>query len=268
MIKILVPLDFSDTSSNALYYAIQLFQGSSLEITLVHVFSTNPTIVALKNIDSFIEQDSKQMMDELIAKVKKEYPDVILKFKILKEHVVSAISSLGNSGNYDFIVMGTQGATGLKEVFLGSVAGGVISKTSAPVIVVPTGYSFRHLDEIVLALSDNAISDATEADPLRIIARMHKSKIKVLQIEDKKLHDIEKALTIIEDLKPSVDHIFGTLDVNTDLHDYMIKNDASLLCLIRGKKGFLDRLLKDSVTLKQTFESPVPLLILHDIVPL
>jgi len=264
MIKILVPLDFSTTSSDALLYAIQFFQAAPLEITAIHVYSTNPTSMALKNIDAIIERDTRRTLDKLIEKVHQDYPEVTLKHKVLKDHVVSAITSLGDSGDYDFIVMGTQGASGLKEVFLGSVAGGVISKTSAPVIVVPAGCGFQPPDEIVLALSDTPLSTAKVADPLRKIASLHQSKIKVLHIEDKKLHEIEKALTDIEDLNPSADYAFGTGDTNKDLNDYLMKNDSKLLCLIRGEKGFLVRLLKQSVTLKQTFESPVPLLILHD----
>ena len=48
------------------------------------------------------------------------------------------------------------------------------------------------------------------------------------------------------------------------MNDYLIEHDSEMLCLIRGKKGFFDRLFKESVTLKETFDSPVPLLILHD----
>ncbi|WP_422081598.1 universal stress protein [Ulvibacterium sp.] len=264
MNKILVPVDFSNTSSNALAYATELFRGSATEITVLHVYGTKSTALLMKNIDSVLEKDAKRRMDELLENVQKEHPDLILKTKIIKNYAVSAITSLGDSGHYDYIVMGTKGASGLKEVFLGSVAGGVISKTSAPVIVVPAGYSFRSLEEIVFAVSDDPFSDANVLEPLRKIAAMHQSKVKVLHIADKKTPQIEKALSAIEDLNPSVDYAFGTGDTNKDLNDYMMKDFAGLLCLIRTKKGFMHRLLNESVTLKQTFNSPVPLLILHD----
>lgn len=264
MNKILVPVDFSDTSSNALSYATELFGGSTTEITVLHIYGTKSTALLMKNIDSVLEKDAKRRMDELLENVQKKHPELTLKTKIIKNYAVSAIASLGDSGHYDYIVMGTKGASGLKEVFLGSVAGGVISKTSAPVIVVPAGYSFRSLEEIVFAVSDDPFSDAIVLEPLRKIATMHRSKVKVLHIADKKTPLIEKALSAIEDLNPSVDYAFGTGKTNKDLNDYMMKDFAGLLCLIRTKKGFMHRLLNESVTLKQTFNSPVPLLILHD----
>lgn len=264
MNRILVPVDFSDTSSNALLYAIQIFGRSSVEITVLHIYGTRSTALLMKSIDSVLKKDAQRKMDELIEKVRKEEPDIVLKPKIIKNYAVSAITSLGNSGTYDFIVMGTKGASGLKEVFMGSVAGGVISKTSAPVVVVPADYGYRPLDEIVFAISDNPFSDATLVEPLRKIATMHQSKIKVLHIAEKKTPDIQEALSSIEDLNPSVTYAFGTGNTNRDLNDYLMKDYSGLLCLIRSKKGFFGRILSDSITLKQTFNSPVPLLILHD----
>ena len=48
------------------------------------------------------------------------------------------------------------------------------------------------------------------------------------------------------------------------LRDYIATHDCGMLCLLREKKGFFERLFTESVTLKQTFHSPIPLLILHD----
>ena len=265
MNKILVPVDFSDASFNALSYAIQLFRAPSLEITLLHIYGAKSgSALLMKSIDDVLEKDAKREMNQLLENVQKDYPDVVFKSKITKSSAVAAIVSLGDSGAYDFIVMGTKGASGLKEVFMGSVAGGVVSKTSAPVIVVPSSYGFRKLDEIVFAVSSRPFSDASIITPLRQIATKHESKIKVLHIAEEKTTDIEKVLDTIKDLNPSVEYAFGTGNTSKDLNDYLMKDYSGLLCLVREKKGFFKRLLDDNVTLKQTFNSPVPLLILHD----
>lgn len=264
MKKILVPVDFSDASSNALSYAIQLFGASSLEITVLHLYGVRSTALLMKNIDDVLEKDAKKKMEKFLKTFKNDYPDVVLKPKMSKSSPISTIAALGDSGKYDFIVMGTKGASGLSEVFLGSVAGGVVSKTTAPVIVVPADNKFRPLEKIVLAVSDDPFSDNKVIEPLRTIATLQKSKVKVLHIADKKTPQVEKALSAIEDLNPSVDYAFGTGNTNKDLNAYLMKDFSGLLCLIRSKKGFIDRLLSESVTLKQTFNSPVPLLILHD----
>jgi len=265
MTKILVPVDFSDTSSNALSYAIQLFGPSSLQITVLNVYGNRSTALLMKNIDGVLEKDARRRMDELLESFKKEYPEVVFTSKIIKQQAVPAITAMGDSGAYDYIVMGTKGASGLKEVFMGSVAGGVVSKTKSPVIVVPGGHSFRPIKKIVFAVSNNPFSDASVIEPLRRIAGMQESEIKVLHIADKKTPQIEKALEAMVDLNPSVDYAFGTGKTSKDLNEYLMKDFSGMVCLIRSKKGFMDRLLNESVTLKQTFNSPVPLLILHDL---
>lgn len=119
MNTILVPLDFSDTSTNALKYALQLFGSSPLEVTVLHIYGVESTALLMRNIDGVLVKDANQKLSELLKNIRIEYPDVSFKTKIVKNNPVSAIVSLGNSGNYDYIVMGTKGASGLKEVFLG-----------------------------------------------------------------------------------------------------------------------------------------------------
>jgi nucleotide-binding universal stress UspA family protein len=264
MNNILVPVDFSKASSNALTYAIQVFGPTNLAITLIHFYGTRSTAFLMKNIDNVLEDDANRRMNTLLNEFQEKYPNVSFKPKIVKDYAVSAITTLGNSGDYAFIVMGTAGASGLKEVFMGSVAGGVISKTTAPVIVVPRGYTYKSLEKIVFAVSENPFSNEDVIEPLRKITRMHKCDLKLVHFTDEKTPQIEKALNTLEDLNPTADHETGTGDINNDLKEYLKNDQADLVCLIRAQKGFVNRLLKESVTLKQTFSSPVPLLILHE----
>lgn len=264
MNSILVPVDFSDASSNALSYAVQLFESSPMEITVLHIYGAWSTALVMKNIDHILEADAEGSMNKLLNDFRRRYPKVVFKPKIMKDYAVSAIADLGDKGGFDLIVMGTAGASGLKEVFMGSVAGGVISSTSAPVIVVPKGYRFQSLTKIVFAVSNIPCCDVKIIEPLRNIVAFHNSELQVLHFSDNQTPHIEKVLDPLEDLNPTVKYSFGTGDINKDISDYLAQVEASLLCLVRSKKGLVDRLFKESVTLKQTFNSPVPLLILHD----
>jgi nucleotide-binding universal stress UspA family protein len=264
MNKILVPIDFSDASLNALSYATKLFTGSSLEITLLHTYKMSSNAFHMISMDKILQDDAQRDMDAVIKRFKEEQPDIILKTMILKSDTVSAITSLGNRGTYDFIVMGTKGASGLKEVFIGSVAGGVISKTTAPVIVVPGNYHYRPLRDIVFAVSGIPFSNTSVTEPLRKLVEMHACAIKVLHIADDEKTNEKELLITIEDLNPSVTNIFGSSHINRSLNTHLTKEDADLLCLVRSKKDFFSRIFNESVTLKQTFSSPIPLLILHN----
>ncbi|MEO1033175.1 MAG: universal stress protein [Bacteroidota bacterium] len=262
MVKILVPVDFSETSKNALRYAIRLFDSNQLEVTILHIYGAQSTTLMMKSIDSILIKDAQTQMDGLVKEMEEAVPSVIFKTKLSKNYPVSTISDLGNSGTYDYIVMGTKGVSGLKEVFMGSVAGGVVSKTSAPVIVVPLDYSFKDLKHVVFAIGDDPLSE-TSATPLKNLLAVNNSQLEVLHISENGAPDFDTIISPIKDLNPKLTHKDGYGDLNQQLNVYVQNHDIDLLCLLRTKKDFFDRLLSGSVTLKQTFNSAIPILIIH-----
>jgi nucleotide-binding universal stress UspA family protein len=264
MVKLLVPIDFSDTSKNALRYAIQLFEGNKIEVTIVHIYGAHSTALMMKSIDGILIRDAENKLNDLIKEIQAEAPDVVFKTKLAKSYAVSTIATMGDSGYFDFIVMGTKGVSGLKEVFMGSVAGGVISKTSAPVIVVPLDYKYTNLDNVVFALGDINISTKSTLAPLRNIVETHNSNLEVVHISNSSDPDLKPTLDSIADLNPKISNKKGDGDLNQQLNVHIQNQDTDLLCLLRTKKDFFDRIFSNSVTLKQTFNSPVPLLVLHN----
>lgn len=264
MKKILVPVDFSETSENALFFACSLFGTSAVEITLLHIYGTQSTALIMKSIDGVLIKDAKQKLHALVEKVKEKIPEVQLKTRLAKNYPVQSIVSLGDNDNYDFIIMGTKGASGLKEVFLGSVAGGVIAKSKVPVIVIPSTYAYRNIDTIVFALNNVQLLKSISLEPLLQLKKVNNSKINILHVADHQSSEINKSLKEIKDLDATVVYTSSTGNINKDINDYLITHGAELLCLIRSKKDLIDRIFSDSVTLKQTFNSPLPLLVLHE----
>lgn len=263
MKKILVPVDFSDTSRDALQYAIDLFKNIALEITILHIYGSHSTALMMKSIDGILLKDAKSQMDSLINELNEKAPEVVFKTKILKSYAVSTISEMGNSGVYDMIIMGTKGASGLKEVTIGSVASGVISKTKAPVLVVPTDYTLESFKNIILAVGDTTLSNNTVLDPLLDLLKIYKSKLEVLSFSNNDL-DFTVLKPHLDEVNPEYTVKPKTGELNQQLNEHVKIKSADLLCLIRTKKGFLDRLFNGSVTSRQTFNSATPLLILHN----
>lgn len=264
MNKILIPVDFSETSLNALSYAIKLFEDTEVEFTILNTYKSSKRAFHMKSIDRILAEDAQREMKTLLKNTKDKNPDIVLTSKILNADAVSTITSLGNSGAYDYIVMGTKGSSGLKEVFIGSVAGGVISNTKAPVLVVPDKCDYLPLNEIVFAVGSIPLFSQSVVEPLRKLAMIHSCKINVLHITEGEKLDLIEVLSMLVDFEPTVTYVFGDGNINERLNDYITKDNVRLVCLVKSKKDFLSRLFEGSVTLKQTFNSPIPLLILHN----
>src|SRR5690606_26785572 len=73
---------------------------------------------------------------------------------MIQGEAVSTIAETANKMGADYIVMGTKGATGLKEVFLGSVTSGVMEFTKVPVLSIPDDVSYKDVIKKVVYLTN------------------------------------------------------------------------------------------------------------------
>ncbi|NOT75719.1 MAG: universal stress protein [Cyclobacteriaceae bacterium] len=143
MKKILVPCDFSDAAIHAFRFAIDVAAMSGGEILLLHVVETPVSADTILMPTLYFEQE---MLDDLKAAANVKFK--ALKDKWLKNSDVH-VSTFVEYGdvNYtlhqyvtkkkaDLIIMGTKGATGAKEFFVGSNTEKVVRKSKVPVIAI------------------------------------------------------------------------------------------------------------------------------------
>jgi hypothetical protein len=166
--------------------------------------------------------------------------------------------------------MGTQGASGLEKVFIGSVTGGVMRQTNIPLLAIPEGYRYQPVKTIVLALASLQISQPEVLiAPLKTLAAKFKASVRVYH-HDQTQNDIpDEVVDVVELLQGiPVSITFDQDDdqINENISEFVSSSGADLLCMVRRKHnriGFFERLFKESVTLTQVFHCEVPLLILH-----
>jgi nucleotide-binding universal stress UspA family protein len=262
MTKILIPIDFSTTSINALRYALQLFKNNDTEFTIIHTYRTSSTAFHMKSMDRVLKKDGEDQMQSLIKRIKSDYPIKTIHHKVIKGDAIDVTLSRANSGDFDLIIMGTKGASGLQEVFIGSVAGEVIARSSIPVMVIPHEYEFTPLQKIVLAIENPVLNEET-LDPLKLFSNPN-SKTHLLHIT----RDLEPTLFLdtagLKFIDPEIINYSCDKDINTCIEEFIEQNSPNILGLIRSNKGFFTRLYSGSVTLSQTFHSTIPLLILKE----
>ncbi len=140
--RILHPSDFSRASGAAFSKAVDLAKANRAELLLVHVLTTVIPMVGDGYISPKVYEDveassrayGKKQLDALIAKAKKA--GVRAKPLLLEGIAHDQIVRAARSRRADMIVIGTHGRTGLAKLFLGSVAGRVVSSARCPVMTV------------------------------------------------------------------------------------------------------------------------------------
>ena len=136
--KILVPIDFSESSRKALHYAMSLAKQFHAEILLLHVVE----IVTPSPAVTFPESESLNVkLHEEAAKRLSEWRHEVVSHAAVKAAVRGGIPyrdivAAADESNIDLIILGTHGRTGLAHLLIGSTAERVVRHAPCPVMVV------------------------------------------------------------------------------------------------------------------------------------
>ena len=140
--NILVPVDGSETSYAAVAQAAELAKAFGGKITVVQVLALDPYIAA----EYISSTQTNDLIERARTSVLKTLEEAAAKFsdlgipveaKLLEGQVVHReIIREAETSKADLIVIGSHGRTGLKRLFLGSVAQSVLGEAHIPVLVV------------------------------------------------------------------------------------------------------------------------------------
>jgi universal stress protein A len=137
--RILVPFDFSDSAEQALAWAADLHKTTGGEpIRMVHAISSRAPGTGDVPMELLIPNSDE------IAALERSMSDAAVRYGAsASAKIVIAASAVGDiildaahSGGAELIVMGTHGRTGVKRLFLGSVAEHVLRHADCPVVTV------------------------------------------------------------------------------------------------------------------------------------
>ena len=145
--KILVTIDGSENSKKATDYAISLAEKYNAQLIILYVLYSElgfaysnllgvTTPKAIKDAIAKQKDDVRKWFDEIKDKVKNTNIHVTDKIILSASSIVGEIIGFADKENVDMIILGTKGRTGFKKLLLGSVAEGVVTHSSCPVMVV------------------------------------------------------------------------------------------------------------------------------------
>ena len=153
MKSILVPTDFSQCSKNALKAAIQIAEKTGAAIDLVHIYDRPVIGFVDLNIDHTkhkkIQSDIDKTMKTLISVYKDR--NITIHTTVLNDISLIDVFDEPRFKNIDMVVMGSQGTSGLKELFIGSNTEKIVRRAKCPVLCLKEDNDIFNLKNVVLA---------------------------------------------------------------------------------------------------------------------
>ncbi|MDW7695883.1 universal stress protein [Flammeovirgaceae bacterium SG7u.111] len=278
MKKILVPIDFSDNSINALEYAVEMSKFLGSEIVL---FNSYPIDVAMgmeyssgaymQTLNAEVKYDHKLRLEELSSKYTNTFynnSDRHIEFlTIITEGVAAdSIYQMTLDHDFDLIVMGTQGASGLEEVLLGSITAAVIDRVDIPVLAIPEKAKFGGLKKLVYATNFHE-DDCKAIDGLSLISEKFNAELTCLHIntsldksedDNQKLDELQHNYKFVPLNKINF-KLVHSKGVEKGIIQFLRENDVDMIAVLPEDRGFIESLFHKSTTKKLAFHSEVPL---------
>lgn len=181
MKKILVPTDFSKEAEYALKVAAQLAKTYGSEIYLIHLLELPMHGVdALSTYNElpetmFFMKMANQKLETLLAN---DYLEGLkIHVTIKPDYAYSGIIEKSKEYKIDMIIMGSHGASGVREIFMGSIAEKVVRFSDIPVMVIKKDHVDFKVKDFVFA--SNFKKESTDT---------YKQAIKIAKLFDAKIH--------------------------------------------------------------------------------
>jgi hypothetical protein len=182
------------------------------------------------------------------------------------DDIVAAVNQIVVQHKIDLIVMGTNGATGAKEIIFGSNTLKIIRNVYCPLIVIPEGYSFEKIDSVLLSLNyQNDVLKKTFEVVLDIVKK-HKAEVKILDIVEEDVAVSPQKNHTEEVFKEVKCERYKMMNIPIPLavSAFVQLIPVQLHATVARRKSFIDRFIFGSDTSEINYSSRIPLLVLHE----
>jgi len=275
MTRILLPTDFSENSLTAIRYGLTLYKDLKCSFFLLNsymppVYHTeylmgSPAQIGLGDI---VQQNSQDNLENLKKKLEKEFENPLHTFtthsalNVLSSEVARTVEAEG----IDVIIMGTQGATGAKEILLGTNTVHVIKNSKCPVLVIPSGFEYEVPEQILFPNDFEVSLNKESLASLLKIVNSHVSQVNVMHVytgneltivQKKNREQLANVLT-----ENGFFHEVKSNEIITAINEFQIKQKINLLVMVQNKHTFLERLFIEPVIKKIGFHVTVPFLVI------
>lgn len=258
MKAILVPTDFSDCSDYAVELALKIARSAGLELHFLHFLSVPPDWILLSDTGAKLYPDINLKVKEKQSKLNKlvqiaESNGLKAFAKLDYQDHYESILKYASQHDIDLIVMGSHGANGFKELFIGSNAQRVVRSARIPVLIVKDPYVNEKIEDIVFA-SDFLDENLEYFYSVVAFARLVNAKIRMVYINNPlsfiDTPTMKQRMKLYLNEAPDIvvgEDIYHYEDVEDGLKMYCAEHNCDLLAMTtHGRRG-MNKLLSGSL---------------------
>ncbi len=276
MKRIILPTDFSDNAYNAICYAINLFKDDECTFYLLHTYTPaiyqaeyvlhSPGQIGLGDI---YQENSLTELNDLKKRLIAEFNNKNHTFMVHSAFntLVEEIVETSKNEKADMVIMGTQGATGAKEILIGTNTVHVIKKACCPVIAIPPNFKYENPKEILFPTDLGINYQEEQLRELEYLAKHHISRIDIMHVSaGYDLTDIQlKNKAKLDKIFSNIAHLFHEMpnqEVITAINNFQQRNKVNLLVMVQNRHTFFERIFIEPIIKKLGFHVTIPFMVI------
>ena len=278
MKKILFPTDFSEAANNAFIYALNVANKINASILTLHTYTLPDVGTALgftlpshlKEFYDSIDINEFETFKSALPALRKIADDNgfdQINIKHALESGVDAVTTIlevTERENVDFIVMGTKGAKGFKEIFGGTNAARVMEQANCPVLVVPSKANLNSSIGKIAVTTEFSKDEEKAFEKVLDFAHNLGASTECINVDLFHTHQYLDRMAILQkQFSDKKDLTFKVLEGNQlepTIMKYLIDNEVDLLIMLTHKRSFIEDLFHYSITKKMAYHSSVPIM--------
>ena len=261
MKNILVPVGSSKNALSHLQYAVDFAEAFGAKLFVVQVYNVYTKAGTMIKVDKIIERESLSFLKELVLKVDKKNVEIIV--KTLKGSLIDTLELACKAANVDLVLIEPRTNSVKDEVYLGKTSGRIVKQMDVPALIVPEGYKFSAINNILLAMKSAIVKKEKALNPLIDIKKKFSATVNLLLVKTPYYN--EDDFDVKEKLKKMVNTITKTENATTfqGVLMHLESHKPDILCVVRRKRGFFTKKWEKNVILKKDFSSTIPVLVLR-----
>ncbi|MEM6764935.1 MAG: universal stress protein [Bacteroidota bacterium] len=271
MRTILIPVDFSEASINALRYGISLASYHSSRVLLMHVYKLDMaggySLPYIRN--EIVEKTEEKVLGQLKELTANVNPTILsrvsIEYFVGHGHTVEEVINVSRVFHVDHIIIGMRGEHHMLRKILGGTALSLVSQSPKPILLIPENHFYRPIKQIAYATNFEE-EDPRIIDQLLKLAKPLAAKVHCIHIRERnEKQDLFKQKILrkaFEGDVPVEDIAFSTIAYNKvveGLNHFVQEREVDVLAMLTHKRSIFNRLFHKSQTRHMAIESQVPL---------
>lgn len=262
MHRVIIPVDFSETSLNAARYAAKML-------------ASKPDIMAVL-YSNYESPDDLDIIRNYQQSLKMEFLQAgVLNVECEREmggDLIENISNLAHTTRATLIIMGITGKSAIRQAMFGSNTLRLIDRNLIPVMIIPPDAAFKGIDDVAFASDLKNVEDVTPDTLIKAVLEMFEPRLHIIHVskeayEEKLPQEMEqekqKLSAMFSDFHPEF-HFLVKQDFFQAVDQFIRELDIDIIITIPRHQSNATSIFKSTHTKRLAYHSHIPILAAHE----